>query len=210
MAKIKKVSEIDLSPIQAQYDELKTKVKEAEKNLEAFEKSLRAKKLYIKSGEVKEDKEIWAVFWDVDYYSHFDGHSSDAIYDEYRGAAKLSPENEEALKKILLYWDDMSFDEKKLAIVGDSEVKLFPRGCDPWCFTERIGELFSEYDATEMVNNEFAGEYKFDVTPNSLTITCVDRDDDQGRVCNGSTMTFRLSNKDELSKIKNKQKERRG
>lgn len=210
MAKIKKVSEIDLSPVQAQYDELKSKVREAEKNLEAFEKSLKAKKLYVKSGTIKEDSETWAVFWDVDYYSHFDGHSSDAIYDEYRGAAKLSSENEEALKKILLYWDDMSFEEKKLAIVGDSEVKLFPRGCDCWCFTERVEELFGEYDATEMVDNTLAGEYKFEATPTSFTITCVDMDDDQGRVCNGSTMTFRLSNKDELSRTKNKQKERRG
>lgn len=207
MAKIKKFKEVSTHKLQPEYDALAAKVKEAEDNLKKFEASLKKQSLYIKNGMIKEDKEVWAVFWNITYYSHFDGHASGAVYDDYSGAAKLSESKEEVLKKVLLYWADMSYDEKKEIFSGDPDI--FPNAMDVWCFTESVGELFEDFDAYEMVGNTLADTYKFEVTPKSFKITCVDKDDDQGRVCKGSSATFRLSNSDELGKIKIKHKQRR-
>ena len=216
MVRIKKFEslEINIPDRQSEYNNLVAKVKEAESNLTKFESQLKSEGLYIKSGTVMENKQVYGVFWDIDYYSHFDGHSSDAIYDEYSGAARLNDENEEALKKLLLYWNDMTFKEKCDIFLNETDdAYLFPRRSRiPWCFTEKLGETFDEYDEGEMKNNGNTSTFdvfKFENNTNSFRITYYGRRD-QGEMCDGSYIEFRLSSEDELSKVKIHEGERRG
>lgn len=69
---------------------------------------------------------MYGSFYDLDYYSHFDGHTSDSIYQYYRGAVEISIEEFDTLKGIIKKYQKENGDKNGSAIKEwyDCEVRL--------------------------------------------------------------------------------------
>lgn len=196
----------DLSPIQLEYDDLVGKVKSAQDELSKYEESIKSKGLYIKDGVVTQDDHVWALFWDIQYYSHFDGHTSDPIYDLYSGACIIDEDKSDMVRELIIHWDTISFDEK----LGFLEKICETRG-DAQVMIDYVLDQLDEYGESELIkDNVFNRRFQFIIEDTSLRIEMIRREEDQNECCSGSYIEWSQTTKSELNRIKNKRSESRG
>lgn len=201
-------SKKDFTQLQTEYNNILDKIASAKEELTDFESSIASKGLFInKSGIIEEDEKLWGVFWDIEEYDHYDGHAGDAIYREMSGALALEVNRKlyngdeydetESLKKILIYWTDMDFEEKIKTLqdlVNKTLVSVYP-------FVSFLEKR--EYGSSEETEEDYFDRVKVEVGENSIRIECLSEADDEGDLCQGSFVCYRPTNWNELNKIKN-------
>jgi hypothetical protein len=194
---------MDLKKLQEEYEAILVQEKAVEQTKKQFESKIQAEGFFLKSGKVSQDEKVWASFWDVHYYSHYDGHTNDAIYKISKGARVLLQDEIKSLQEIIEKWDDASDEEKKDLLI-ESEIS-FPDNL------ENDLEYLSDSEYVEGVF-EFSKTraLEVEVTSSGLKITVINDHGDQGECCNGSSVEFRKSNRSAVLKVKNVDKESRG
>lgn len=179
--------------LQTDYDKTKAEIKVLETKLKDIEKQAKKEGLFFKAGKLIGNEKILAAFWDGAYYSHFDGHTSDAIYNEFEGSEKLSKTNIEAFNQLLILLKDMTEldeDNKELGVYIDQLIEL--RNI-PYYIANELNELSSNFKI-KLKKDYIEFEYK--------------GSEDQGELCDGASIVFKYVNVSEL--IKCKEKETRG
>lgn len=179
--------------LQTDYDKTKAEIKVLETKLKDIEKQAKKEGLFFKAGKLIGNEKILAAFWDGAYYSHFDGHTSDAIYNEFEGSEKLSKTNIDAFNQLLILLKDMTEldeDNKELGVYIDQLIEL--RNI-PYYIANELNELSSNFKI-KLKKDYIEFEYK--------------GSEDQGELCDGASIVFKYVNVSEL--IKCKEKETRG
>ena len=86
---------------QGQLDKINDKINVLKKDKDAVTKSLEKEGFDCIRGRVTNRIEVYGAFYDMTFYSHFDGHRSSAVYDITRGAELVSNESFNVLKSLI-------------------------------------------------------------------------------------------------------------
>jgi hypothetical protein len=86
---------------QEQFDFIDSKIKELKDKKNVLIRAIGKKGFDYVGGKVIVREEVYGAFWDITYYSHFDGYKSSAVYEIEKGAIKITKENFEKLKSLI-------------------------------------------------------------------------------------------------------------
>lgn len=176
-----------IEELQKEYDSKLAKIKALDSEMNKFIDEIKSKGFTILDEKIQEDKKVYGAFYDISYYSHFDGHTSDPIYKDYSGAEKLS---------------DMAFNGLKNMVeevkAGADKDKAFNALCDfGFDIVEDFWEAYNFWDHFE-IKDDGSIEWTYS------------GDGEQGEVCSDSGVIFRISTESEIKKTKTKEKTTRG
>ena len=186
--------------LQEEYDLLLEERKNIQSKIDGFINKAKENGFYIKKDKVKKNEVAYGCFYDTTFYSHFDGESSDAIYDYYSGVESIDIVGFQSIKQIINNYDTLSpssiFELLNLAVNG-----MLPGGFDE--------ELY-ESEKYEKEENHI-GDLKFEIRNDYLHIS-IDKEDDneQCSLTNGSYLEFRPTTMSEINSTKTIQEESRG
>ena len=175
---------MDTKKLQTEYDALTKEISELTKKKKAITKTFQDAGYALVKKKFEVDKPVIGIFHDLDYYSHFDGHTSDAIYYYVSGAEEFSDKNFNRLKEIIT-----EFPKK-----GDENKDLIE---------ELIEDIFIDY-------YDFA-EYFLEIEDTLSFFKIIDEntikwtykgDGDQGELVDNSFVEIRLTTKSEIKSIK--------
>lgn len=179
--------------LQADYDKTKAEIKVLETKLKDIEKQAKKEGLFFKNGKLVGNEKILAAFWDGAFYSHFDGHTSDAIYNVFEGSEKLKKENIEAFNQLLILLKDITkIDEDNTEIIETIDSLIYLLNV-PYYIQNALIDMSSNFKI-KLKKDYIEFEYK--------------GSEDQGELCDGASIVFKYVNVSEL--IKCKEKETRG
>ena len=165
--------------LQKEYDEILVKVKKYNDEKKKFITKIQADGLTIAKGIIKEDGKVFGIFYTLDFYSHFDGHSSDPIYNHNSGAEEMTEEAFNGLMKIV---KDYEVDKDETAASNALELLDFNVEDNFW-------EAYNFFDHFKIVDeNHISWEYK--------------GSNDQSELCDGSGVDFYLTTKSTIKGIK--------
>ena len=92
----------DIKELQKDYDLILNEIKSLNTKKKSFEDYLKTEGLTIDKKKIKKDKEVIGLFYNFDFYSHFDGYKSEAIYNKASGAVEISKDDYNILINFLL------------------------------------------------------------------------------------------------------------
>ena len=69
--------------------------------LKKIKSQIKSSKHRLKNGKIVPDKLTYGIFYDLSYYSHFDGHKSGAVYDYEHGAVESNEKDFEFIKNAI-------------------------------------------------------------------------------------------------------------
>lgn len=199
----------NLKDLQIQYDILKAHLSQAQDEIETFKTNISKQGAFINNERVEIDKKVWGAFWDINYYSHFDGHTNDPIYKEYTGAVILDEEEKEGIIIFISKWKTANEKEKNILI---SELE-FPHRT-PYPFLNEIERLCdSDYGKYKFENNEIKKGnrgIRFIVNDELLRLEVINPGEDQNECFSDSYIEFKISDKSDIETKKITEKESRG
>ena len=181
----------NIETLQKEYDIIVENVKKYTAEKKAFLDKIQVDGLTIVSKKIKEDEKVFGAFHDLNYYSHFDGHTSDPIYNYYSGASELSDKEFHALKKIIKDFQDSGSDDdtEAHATLQELDLDLYV----DYCFWDAY-DFFKHF---KIINEE---HIKWEYSGSS----------DQGELCDGSEVDFLITTKSVIKKTRNVETEERG
>lgn len=92
---------ITLEEWQGQLDEIDNQVKELKTKKDNLISVLSDKGFDYHRGKLSERVDTYGMFYDMSLYSHFDGHLSEAVYNDISGADEISKEDFDILKGLI-------------------------------------------------------------------------------------------------------------
>lgn len=176
--------------LQTDYDKTKAEIKVLETKLKEIEKQAKKEGLFFKSGKIVGNDKILAAFWDGNYYSHFDGHKSSAVYDEFSGSEKLKKDNIAAFNKLLVILKDIKTVDQLSEEDGEILGELLSLNKAHYLITDNLGDM--------------DGGWNVKVTKDSIKFTYIGSED-QGELSNESEIEFKYVNESELIKCKERE-----
>lgn len=164
--------------LQKEYDVYLTELKKINKIKAAITKKIHDAGYIINAGKVQTDGMVYGIFYDMKFYSHFDGHKSSAVIDIESGAHKVDKVEFDILKKCL--------ETKNYDYIGNLfNLNInFPEMLE---YCENLWEYF-----TIINDNEIHWEYK--------------GDGEYEEIVSGSYFTIKLCSNKTITKTKNIEK----
>lgn len=169
--------------LQEEYALLLAKSKEINKQKKVIQDLVKAKGLVIKNGKIGEEETCYGVFFEFDYYSHFDGHRSESVIDYEYGSTEINEETFNQLKTTLQDYYNLKIN------IADAEE--FLKNELDICVSEYLYDNFN-IDFFEIINdNEIEWTY--------------DGGGNQGELCDSSYATFKKTTRTKLNKVKDEE-----
>jgi len=165
---------------QIEYDFVTEEIKSLKKRKKTLLKFMEDSGLAVFDGKVREDEKVFGIFYDTTYYSHFDGHLSEAIYDYESGADTFSKETFVELKGLI----------EKYQEHGDKDGEITEKvSCLDIEVSENILYVRSLLEHFKVIDdNTVRWEYK--------------GDSDQNELCDGSYFEIRMETKSKIMAVK--------
>ena len=171
---------MDIKELQSQYDTINEQISSLTKAKKTLTKQAEDAGYMLKGTNFVKDEPVYGIFYDLEYYSHFDGHRSGAVNDYYIGSAKTTIETFNTIKQ-LIQNNSLGEDDQMYFL---TESVPFDNVCIE--FDDDFMEHFKIISDTEI-----KWEYK--------------GDDDQGELRSGSYFTIKLTTQKEIKKVKTKE-----
>jgi len=95
------MNKIELKILQEQYDTITAVIDTQKKAQNILKKQGKDAGLRLKCGKFVADEIVYGVFYDLAYYSHFDGHKSGAVVDYASGAGESSEKSFNYIKNAI-------------------------------------------------------------------------------------------------------------
>ena len=175
--------EITKKEYQETIDEYNAEIKALQSKKKTWVKHAESKGYDLIRGKFIESKEVYGVFYNIDYYSHFDGHTSDAVYREQSGVDEISKEEFTSLKSNIGKY--LETKDKKIC--------------------KEIIEILSLYADENFYDMD---EYvKFFTIKDDLIYWEYKGSDDQGEICSGSWVEIKSTTEKKIKSTKRVNKE---
>jgi hypothetical protein len=180
-----KATELDL--LQERYTDVTNQITSLKKAQKVLKKQGTDAGLRLKGSKFVKDKEVFGVFFDLAYYSHFDGHRSGAVYEYASGAFESDNKTFDLLKKAV-ETGDLGEEEELLELLQDIPFDD--------CGYYEIPSNESDKRSKERFLNGLSMD-----DDNSITWAYKGGGRD-GEYSNGSGFTIRLTTQSEIKKVK--------
>ncbi len=155
--------------LQEEYDLLLKEIRLLETRKKDLVEKIEKNGFFIKKNLLQENKQVYGYIYDLTFYSHFDGHTSDAIYDDEKGSAVITESLFNRLKAACLNYK----------ATGEEDNELIDEFDIPWFSEpEDITNFWNHFIIDEKINTilwKYAGEQ------------------DQSELCDESYVEFSLS-----------------
>lgn len=171
--------------LQLKYDALTKEINVIENKRNDILNKAKENGFALFGGIFKEDKKVYGAFYDMTYYSHFDGHLSEAIENYYSGASKISSEDFNILKNLIIRYqseEDKQDDDSFIDELNTELNKITVDICEDFWTANNFWSFFEIKDKDTI-------EW------------CYYGDEDQGELCDDSEVIFRLSTESEIASI---------
>ena len=155
--------------LQAEYDLLLEEIGLLETRKKDLVEKIEKNGFFIKKKLLQENKQVYGYIYRLTYYSHFDGHTSDAIYDNEKGSAVITESLFNRLKAACLNYK----------ATGEEDNELIDEFDIPW---------FSEPEDITNFWNHFTIDEKIDTI-----LWKYAGKQDQSELCDESYVEFSLS-----------------
>jgi hypothetical protein len=96
-----------IGELQSRLDEALDKIKVAYNHKKDLIKFIEERGFDVINGQVVKREEVYGAFWDLTYYSHFDGHNSSAVYQDTKGAIEVSEDDFNKLKHCIKEYQNL-------------------------------------------------------------------------------------------------------
>jgi hypothetical protein len=171
---------MDIKELQSQYESINERINSFNKEKKSIINQAECAGYMLKGSIFVKDEPIYGIFYDFEFYSHFDGHRSGAVNDYYIGSQLSSLEDFNTLKQ-LIQDNDLGEEEQIYELIQDTPL-------------DSVGiEL----------DTEFMSHFK--IISDTEIIWEYEGGDDQGELRSGSYFTIKLTTQSELKKVKNKE-----
>lgn len=182
----------NVEELQKDYDAILATYGEAKKAKDKFVTDIKQNGFRISGKKILADEEAYGAFYTLDYYSHYDGHTNDPIYDHHSGANLIPKETFDGLMNIVKEFQETKDAKQAQLAIDEMDEEMSDLDID-WIFWE--SRNFFEHFKIES-DTHISWEY---------TGT-----EDQGELCNGSHVDFKISTVGVIKGIKNVEREERG
>lgn len=163
-------------------DDLKEQKKNINKEIDKIKKDIEGYGLIVENGIITENLPVYGLFWDFEYYSHFDGYKSSAVIDYDRGAYVITKEQFDKFREILNKTEEPS--EEDIEYVGEILQDI-----------EMMEYQFS-LERDFKLNGEFRRDFKVVSEDLIEWMYCGERDSES--LCPGSKFQLGLTTKKEI------------
>jgi len=188
------MSKITLEEWQGQVDDYDIKIKELKTKKASLIKALEdTKGLDCIRGKLVKREMIYGAFWDMTYYSHFDGHKSSAVYEDHKGACEISKDDLDGLIRLIKQYILLS---DVVPTLGSPSVEK-----DKEALEEKAVELLDDIGPECMYYQEEVLR-GFKIIDEDTLEWEYGGNDEQGDLCSDSRMTIKKTTKKEVKSTK--------
>jgi hypothetical protein len=152
--------------LQAEYNLALEKIRLAELEKTKLIDEIKDNGYFILDGILQENKETYGYYYDLTFYSHFDGHTSDAIYRDESGSGEITKEFFDKLKTAVKNYKENSITDNEL--IEELDIRWFE-------YPDEIDNFWEHFTIKD--EDEIYWEYS--------------GSEDQGELCDGSYVSFR-------------------
>jgi len=176
-----------IKELQKEYDDVLNEIKTINAKKKEILNKISKNGLAVFKDEIKEDEKVYGIFYDLDFYSHFDGHASEAVYYYQSGASEISNEDFKLLKRLIT-----EFKEDTNGSIEDRNSKYINILCEE--FISFLPDYF--YNVEEDMFNFFEI-----VNDNNIKWT-YKGNNNQSELSDGSNIVFKKSTKSTIKAVK--------
>lgn len=205
---------MEIENLQKEYTDLLEKANNLEQEKQLFQAKLRKAGAYTKGDCVVTDDKKWGAFWDMDIYSHFDGHTSDPIYRHYKGAKMINQLDIPKITSFVEEWYTFKTLEEKSELVRNfiSSLRYFPFDMDyeMECMEDAVFDESNNTFVFSRKSTKISQGLQITVSSDLINISVINDAPEESECCDGSYFEFKLTTESEIIKTKTTKKESRG
>ena len=178
---------LELELLQANYTSITEQITKLKKAQTKLKKTGTDAGFRLQGSKFVKDKEVFGIFFDLTYYSHFDGHASGAVNEYSSGAFESNEKTFNFIKNLI---ETGNFGEEEELYMMLEEIQF-----------DDCGYLEIPYNGSpEKQREKFRSMFK-KVSPTEIKWSYKGRRD-QGEYRDGSGFTIRLATQSEIKKVK--------
>lgn len=183
---------MNIEQYQVEYDNLKASIKVIEKEVEKLKETAKKDGYVIKGNKFQPNEMKLTAFWKGTYYSHFDGHISEAVEYSFGGSVRLNDDNVKAFQELLLI---ISKYKSLWEVKRSSDFPIVDKLIDQILDLEE-----GPYEILACNIGEFESRYSIKTGPDYLKIF-KDGEEEQGEITPGSYFEIKMASLDQMTKI---------